>query len=226
MGGGFAGRPRSRSRGSKEPLSRDAVVNAAIACLEMAGPEALSMRAVARLLETGPSSLYAHVANQNDLYSLVVDKVASSIPLPRDGVVGTDAVEAILVGYASALTRYPGAAGIALRSTPNGDAALNMFEALLAALAAAGIEGAEGFRAADALMLLVTATVAERDARRQHATDTNAGPFYASVLASSAVRRPLMEALFLGEGGLWSVDAVDQLGITWAIRVFLKGLER
>ena len=32
MGGGFAGRPRSRSRGSKEPLSRDAVVNAMNLC--------------------------------------------------------------------------------------------------------------------------------------------------------------------------------------------------
>jgi AcrR family transcriptional regulator len=204
------------------------VVNAAIACLEMGGPEALSMRAVARLLETGPSSLYSHVANQNELYSLVLDKVAASVPPLREGVAGADAVEAILVGYERALSRYPGAAGIALQSAPFGEASLNLLESLLAAFVVMGVRGAEGFRAVDSLMLLVNATVAENDARSQQRASSRAmGAFYADVLASSATRRPLSEALFAQSNGLrgGDVDAADQPGVAWAVRVFLKGLE-
>jgi hypothetical protein len=182
------------------------------------------MRGVAKLLETGPSSLYAHVANQNELYSLVLDKVAASVPPVRAGVTGADAVEAILVGYERALSRYPGAAGIALRSAPFGDASLNLFEALLAAFAVLGVGGAEGFRAADALMLLVTATVAEHDARRHDTSGRQLGALYADVLASSAVRRPLTEALFASAQGPRVEDSMDQLGVGWAVRVFLAGL--
>ena len=41
------------------------------------GYEAVSMRKVAQALETGPASLYAHVANKKELDQLLVDRAAA-----------------------------------------------------------------------------------------------------------------------------------------------------
>ena len=223
-GGGFGGRPRSR--GGKAPLSRDAVVNAAVACLAEGGSGALTMRGVARKLQTGPSSLYAHVANQNELCSLVLNKVAASVPLIPDGIEGAAAAEAILLGYERALMRTPGAAGIALHTVPAGEASLDLFERMLRALDEAGVSQEQSFYAGDALMLLVTASVAEHDSRLMGGGDVDGGAWYSDLLASSPVRRPYMESLFTWmhsqEGGTHATDP----GVQWAVRVFLKGLER
>ena len=54
---------RLRQRGAKAPLSRDAVVRAALDCLHEGGPAGLTMRKVAARLETrGPASLYVYGA--------------------------------------------------------------------------------------------------------------------------------------------------------------------
>lgn len=71
---------------------------------------------------------------------------------------------------------------------------------------------------------VATATVAEHDARRHDTSGWQLGALYADVLASSAVRRPLMEALFASAQGPRVEDSVDQLGVGWAVRVFLNGL--
>ena len=47
------------------------------------GYDAVSMRSLARALDTGPASLYAHVANRDELDQLVIDRIASELQLPE-----------------------------------------------------------------------------------------------------------------------------------------------
>lgn len=66
----------------KPPLTVDAIVDAALEIVDTEGLDALSMRGVAQKLGTGAASLYAHVANKEDLVDLVFDRVAGELRHP------------------------------------------------------------------------------------------------------------------------------------------------
>ena len=72
-----------RQRPARAPLSREAIVDAALRVLDREGAAGLSMRRVADELGTGPASLYWHVANKDALIDLIVDRVAGEVPLPE-----------------------------------------------------------------------------------------------------------------------------------------------
>src|SRR5262245_40912566 len=72
--------PNPRRPPEKPVLSRDLVVKTALGILAAEGFEAVSMRRVAQQLETGPASLYAHVANKEELDELMLDAVLGDVP--------------------------------------------------------------------------------------------------------------------------------------------------
>lgn len=57
---------------ARQPLTREAIVAAALRFLDREGAEALSMRRLGSELGTGAMSLYNHVANKDDLLDAVV----------------------------------------------------------------------------------------------------------------------------------------------------------
>ncbi len=67
----------------RDPLSRERVVAAAIAVLDAEGFAGLSMRRVARELDTGAMSLYRHVAGREELLDLALDGLAAEIATPE-----------------------------------------------------------------------------------------------------------------------------------------------
>ena len=67
-----SGTRRSRD---KPALSREAIVEAAIRITDEEGFEAVSMRRVAQEFGTGAASLYAYVANKDELMDLIVDQL-------------------------------------------------------------------------------------------------------------------------------------------------------
>lgn len=72
-------RPKTTPR---TPLTRDAIVDAALAVLDEVGMDGLSMRRVAERLGTGPASLYWHVHNKEELLQLVFYRVTEEMTLP------------------------------------------------------------------------------------------------------------------------------------------------
>src|SRR5262249_48625418 len=78
--------PWSRRRATRErprsPLSREAIVEAALRVLDREGYDGLSMRRVAEELRTGVASLYWHLANKEELLQLVLDRVIGEVHLP------------------------------------------------------------------------------------------------------------------------------------------------
>lgn len=209
----MATEPRTRARGSRTPLSRAAVVDAARECLRAGGPAALTMRGVAARLQTGPASLYAHVADQRELHVLVLDSIAADVALdPSD-----DAVD-VLLAYARALWGHPGAARLALLTPPTGPAHLDLLEAVLGRLVAAGLDVDRAAAAIDVLVLLATAAVAEQDARAD-AGDGAIPDLYEGAIRADEDRWPHLATAL---PGLVQADGAERLESS--LRTFLAGL--
>ena len=132
-----ASRPERHAR---TPLTREAIVDAALRVLERSGPEGLSMRRVAEELGTGAASLYWHVANKDELIELVVDRVLSeiSVPAPDPSRWQEQAVEWMLEARA-VLQSHPGVGALTLGRIPVGPNTVRWVEWILALLRGAGV---------------------------------------------------------------------------------------
>jgi AcrR family transcriptional regulator len=71
--------PRARDRG----LSRGEIIRAAIAVADAEGPDAISMRRIARELRAGVMSLYWHVTSKEELIDLMFDSLEAEIRVPE-----------------------------------------------------------------------------------------------------------------------------------------------
>ncbi len=68
---GAAGKGQRR----EESLSREQIIQAAIALLDESGEEGLTFRALSERLATGPGAIYWHVANKSDLMTAACDEL-------------------------------------------------------------------------------------------------------------------------------------------------------
>jgi AcrR family transcriptional regulator len=81
--------PRSRSRRSRTPradqpvLSRELIVRTAVELADAEGPEAISMRRIARQLGAGTMSPYWYVADREALLAYMLDHAMADLNLPE-----------------------------------------------------------------------------------------------------------------------------------------------
>lgn len=75
---------REWRRGGKR-LTRDEVVAAGAWLLGEEGVEGLSMRKLARVLDTGPATLYWHVRDKDELLALILEETSCSIEVLDEG---------------------------------------------------------------------------------------------------------------------------------------------
>ncbi len=68
-------RPQPRRRAAVEPLSRERIVQAAIALADGEGLSDVSLRKVAAALDAGPMRLYRYLSTKEELLELMVDAV-------------------------------------------------------------------------------------------------------------------------------------------------------
>jgi TetR/AcrR family tetracycline transcriptional repressor len=66
----------------RPPLTRDAILDAAVRVVDRHGAEALTMRSVAGELEMSVSALYKHVENKEQLLQLLLDRVVGELRVP------------------------------------------------------------------------------------------------------------------------------------------------
>jgi AcrR family transcriptional regulator len=128
--------------GRPPKFSRAQLQEAALALVDAHGLAGLSMRALAARVGTGPMTLYNHVAHRADLELLVVEAVVREArwPRPRGGD-WRRAVRAIATAMWRAVRAHPHAIPLILTRRSRSPAALDMAEALLAALAGSGRSG-------------------------------------------------------------------------------------
>ncbi|GAA2883350.1 TetR/AcrR family transcriptional regulator C-terminal domain-containing protein [Streptosporangium fragile] len=128
----------SRAQREAAPLSRDRIVEEAVALLDEEGAERLTMRRLAERLGTGSTTLYWHVKTKDDILDLALDAVFGEVELPRgESRDWREDVTALIRGWRSALLAHPWSAALLGRPLlgPN---VLERSEFLHATLLAAG----------------------------------------------------------------------------------------
>lgn len=154
--------PEKPARPVREPLTRERIVDAAMALLVEQGYEAVSMRKVAQALNTGPASLYAHVANKKELDQLLVDRAAQEMEFPEpDPEHWQEQLKDSMRSMLKVMRSYPGVARAAIGQIPLGERALESTENMLAILKAGKVPDQAAAWAVDLIPLYVTATAFE-----------------------------------------------------------------
>jgi AcrR family transcriptional regulator len=116
------------------------------------------MRRVATALETGPSSLYAHVVNKEDLDELLIGRLSAEINLPEpDPACWRQQLTGVCTQLRDQYQRYPGISRAAFAVAPTNLDTLRVREGMLAIVLAGGIEPQAAAWAIDALVLYVNA---------------------------------------------------------------------
>lgn len=161
---------RGPSGGRKKPITVDAIIGTAFGIVESEGYEALTMRRVAAALETGPSSLYAHVVNKEDLAELLIGRLCAEIDLPEpDPAVWRQQIIGVCTALRDQYLRYPGISQAAFAAAPSNLDTLRVGEGMLAILLAGGVDPQAAAWAIDSLSLYVNAyslEVSLADSRR------------------------------------------------------------
>src|SRR3954471_10708855 len=156
--------PRSRrERPAKPPLSRDAIVAAALEIARTEGVDALSMRRVAQALDTGPASLYVYVADRDELHELLFDAAIGTIETePVDPARWREQLKELARRMVKMMAEdFPGIALLAMTHIPTGENAMRGVESMLSLLKAGGASDEAAAYAADLLSLYVTAIAYE-----------------------------------------------------------------
>jgi AcrR family transcriptional regulator len=158
----FLRRAIKPQRPAKAPLSRDQIVQAALRIVKVEGIDGVSMRRIAAEFETGPSSLYAHVASKDELLQLMFDEVCGLVPVPElePARWKEQILELARAGH-QALLDHHDLARAALASIPSGPNAMRISDAMLGMMLAGGIPSRVAAWAMDRIFLYISADAYE-----------------------------------------------------------------
>jgi TetR/AcrR family transcriptional regulator, tetracycline repressor protein len=134
--------PERGGRRRRDPLTREAIVAAALKVLDRDGLGAFSMRRVADELDTGAASLYWHVGSKDGLLDLVFDEVigeqVEEIPDP-DPERWQEQFKGVARTIRDTTRRHRDIVEISIGRVPMGPNALRFSERVLAILRAGGV---------------------------------------------------------------------------------------
>lgn len=132
--------PERPGRRRREPISREAIVTAAIQLLDREGLAALSMRRLAEELGTGAASLYWHVGSKDGLLDLVLDEIIGEQQVPDpDPARWQEQLKEVARIMRRASLRHPYVVRISIGRIPMGPNALQYSERVLGILRAGGL---------------------------------------------------------------------------------------
>jgi AcrR family transcriptional regulator len=157
--------PRSRrNRPAKSALSREAIVDAALAIVREEGIDALTMRRLAQALDTGPASLYVYVANRDELWELLFDAALATVTTePTDPGRWREQLHELSARMVHVMAVvYPGMARLAMTHIPVGDNSLRVAESVMSLLKAGGVSDQAAAYAVDLLGSYTTAIAYEQ----------------------------------------------------------------
>ncbi len=214
-------RMRKQRKRRRTPLSRELIVEVALEIIVERGFDALTMRSVAKELDTSPAALYVYFANRQCLLDVLIDHALADVDVTRWGCCATweDRLEEIATRTIDSLIKYPGLSRGMVGRVPSTESILKISETYLRVLIDAGCDEVTAVLAVDALNMLAVS-----EANEICAFDAMAG------------RKHLHEA----EGTLSGLEPeafphltrLAHLAITptpedrarWAVRTFIRGI--
>ena len=120
------------------PLSKERVLQAAVALAQREGIEALTMRRLADELGAGAMSLYHYVPNKEELLAAMIDVVFGEIELPPTDLEWRAAMRRRALSTREALNRHRWAVGLMESPRTPGAASARLHDAVLGCLREAG----------------------------------------------------------------------------------------
>jgi AcrR family transcriptional regulator len=137
-------------------FTTDEIASAALRIVDEEGPGALSMRALASTLGTGPMTMYNYVAGKEGLEELVVAAVAAGIEVPPTTGNWADDVYATASAMWRGVRAHPAAIPLVLTRRMTSATGFATVDALVEALNRAGLSDADRLSAFHAVLGLVT----------------------------------------------------------------------
>jgi AcrR family transcriptional regulator len=122
---------------TREPVTRERAIRAAVALADERGIESLSMRTLAAELGIQAMSLYYHVKSKDDILDGMLDIVHSEFVTPKAGDEWRSAMRERAESTRRGLARHPWAIGIEARTSP-GPATLGHLDSVIGCFTAAG----------------------------------------------------------------------------------------
>jgi AcrR family transcriptional regulator len=200
-----SGAPVSRrDRPAKPPLTREGIIAAALRILRAEGLDQVSMRRLARELDTGPASLYVYIDNMAELHGAVLDQLLAEVDLRPAAPPGDwrARLAALLAAYTELLFAHPSLARSVLTLRPSGPNYVRLADSVLALLRSGGIPAGRAAWGMNLLLQLATASAAEHGTRRESASAPEAAE---------------------DEGPWHEVSAAEHPGIAWASAELFSG---
>jgi AcrR family transcriptional regulator len=215
--------PRATAR-----LSRDEIVETAIAVADAEGLDAVSMRRLGAELDANPMSLYHHVGDKDGLLGAMVEAVAARIapdwPGPGDPVAWTEDLRSLILAARGVMVAHPWAVDV-IEQRPATGAVLVHIERLLAILRGAGCDVNLSHHA---LHLLGSRMLGfSQDPFSVPSGQGPASPERAALYRSWAQTLPHVVEMAMAaahDGGMGGCD--DDAEFAFALDVLLDGLER
>jgi AcrR family transcriptional regulator len=136
----------------EQSLSREQIIQAAIALLDESGEEGLTFRALSERLATGPGAIYWHIANKNDLMTAACDELIGKT-IREASLDGTPQENIRLLGLAmfDAMDAHPWL-GSALMHAPQQSPMLHIVERVGQQLKAMGVPKTKHWISASTLL--------------------------------------------------------------------------
>jgi AcrR family transcriptional regulator len=141
--------PTARRPGRPARLSRDAVVLAALEIIDRDGIDALTMRRVARELDSSPMAIYRHVRDKDQLLVLMLDRLAAMVAVPRFDPDPRTRLYQACRAMRDGLARYPWVVDVLAQGDLIAPSILWVIEAIVAGFIACGLseeQAVQGYR--------------------------------------------------------------------------------
>ena len=142
---------RRASRG-EAALSRDTIIDAAIALLDSSGENGLTFRALATKLATGAGAIYWHVADKDALFTAASDVImARAIGISLPAATPRQNIQTLALAVFEAMDQHPWL-GSALSQAPGRLPTVRLLERLGRQVAALGVPAGQQWVAACTLL--------------------------------------------------------------------------
>ena len=217
-------KPEPDQRSHRELLSRERILDAALAVADAGGVSALTIRSLAQHLGVKPMGIYHYVANKRQILDGILDSVFSEIELPSTGGDWRAEMTKRARSARQVLRRHPWATVLLQTGTAPGPATLRHHNAIIGALRTAGFTitmTAHAYALLDSYIYGFALSEA--------ALPINGPETVAEVAASMMEQQPLDDYPHLAEFSTEHILSPDYdfgLEFDFGLEVVLDGLQR
>lgn len=148
---------------TRQRLTRERIVDAALELVEADGMEALTMRGLGRKLGVEGMALYTHVENKDDLLNAMSHRILSGLELPDPRPTAwQERIRAVVTAWAGLQDRHPRAFPLVYRHRPPDTWNVTPTEEIFDALRSAGFDALETANAYLTLIFLLDGALLSR----------------------------------------------------------------